>query len=551
MLGSIRKHSSSIFIKIFLTVLALAFVICFGMSDIIRRVTGKDYVLKVGKYKISPIEFKFEKSQKREMLRGNSVDEKTQTLYLLHQLIWDNLKDQAAQGFGFLVSDYTIKDYISGMYEFRDRSGRFDGNMLRRFLAAIKLPEPAFIELSRRNIQEALIRFPFRYVSVEAEYKGYMTSLLEKRKVGFIRIVPGSFKIDLTPSAEELEEFYSNHSDLFMTEEIRSFKLLTLKESDIEKKIQISEDDIKDAYEYSPEKDLKTFDELKEELILDLKNERLQNEIDELTRQIEDELMNKDIIEVSKNFNLDVIEVHDVNEFNKNAQNKDVISVAFKDDVLKTAFSTEDGSESPFSESLDKKERILWLVHIDKIVPKHIKPFEEVKDQVKKAWEKEKQHEAAFELAKKITESVNKDTALSELAKTYSRDYQITDDFNRVGEIEDPKSKKDKSSKIENKHASFISEIFEDAFLLTKNSASYKEIKGEYFVYQPTDLIYTEPSDKKLRASYYRELLKDTTDDLYQQLISYLSKKYEVKINFDVLKEINEEIDPEDLKGIF
>ena len=64
MLEFIRKHSSSLGVKIFLTVLALTFVFWFGISDIIRKVTGKDYIVKIGNIKISPERFKHEKAKK-------------------------------------------------------------------------------------------------------------------------------------------------------------------------------------------------------------------------------------------------------------------------------------------------------------------------------------------------------------------------------------------------------------------------------------------------------------------------------------------------------
>jgi hypothetical protein len=62
MLEFIRRHSQSIIVKAFLTILALTFVLFFGISDVIRRFIGKDYVVKIGSTKISPMELKIEKA---------------------------------------------------------------------------------------------------------------------------------------------------------------------------------------------------------------------------------------------------------------------------------------------------------------------------------------------------------------------------------------------------------------------------------------------------------------------------------------------------------
>ncbi|MDR1561197.1 MAG: SurA N-terminal domain-containing protein, partial [Holosporaceae bacterium] len=53
MLELIRRHSNSIIVKFFLTVLALTFIFCFGISDVIRKIVGKDYIVKIGNVKIS------------------------------------------------------------------------------------------------------------------------------------------------------------------------------------------------------------------------------------------------------------------------------------------------------------------------------------------------------------------------------------------------------------------------------------------------------------------------------------------------------------------
>ena len=62
---------------------------------------------------------------------------------------------------------------------------------------------------------------------------------------------------------------------------------------------------------------------------------------------------------------------------------------------------------------------------------------------------------------------------------------------------------------------------------------------------------YDEKSERDNKRMRYNSLLQDNSGDMYQQLIGYLSKKYEVKVNYDVLKEVDESIDPTALDDVF
>ena len=152
MLEFIRRHSQSIIVKAFLIILALTFVLFFGISDVIRRFTGKDYVAKIGSAKIDTMKLKIEKTKRIGMLRdrGQDINGKDLTFAVLHQLIWENIVDQAAHEYGIVISDETIKNYISGMNMFRNKDGSFNANLLHGFLQRIQVQKPCFLNLLKR-----------------------------------------------------------------------------------------------------------------------------------------------------------------------------------------------------------------------------------------------------------------------------------------------------------------------------------------------------------------------------------------------------------------
>ena len=532
MLEFIRKHSSSLGVKIFLTVLALTFVFCFGISDIIRKVTGRDYIVKIGRLKISPEMFKVEKAKKMNLLRDKSekIDDAVLTNEVLHSLIWDNIINGAAKEFGFVISDTTMKNYIRGMALFRDEQGRFNPNLLRGFLQKLRVPEERFIESSRRTIKEALIQAPIKFISVAPEADTYIKANLEKRTIDYVVLNPSSFKVAETPTRDDLESFYEEHQDDFTVEETRSLHIVELKESDIEKTIQISEDELKDAYDFSSEKDERSFDDMKAELTANLRQEKLQSTTDDITRQIEDALMaGEELKTVAEKFNLKMSSVKNV----KLSDTKAVANIPYGNDVLTVAFSIDEGTDSSFSEALDsKKERVLWLVHVDSITPKHAEAFEKVVDKVKEAWIKGKQNELAHAMANDFVEKVNAGGSLKTLASKEGKICETSVAFDRFGKISD---KKKSSDIIESEHKA--------AFDLAKGKCTSHDLNGNVVVYCLNQIIPAKNIDKEERKKLYAELYKDMTTDIYQQLVGHLSKKYNVTINYEMLKAFNEPIE--------
>ena len=72
--------------------------------------------------------------------------------------------------------------------------------------------------------------------------------------------------------------------------------------------------------------------------------------------------------------------------------------------ILHTAFSLEEASDSPFTQS---PEGVSYLVRVDKVIPSSFQPFEEIKDRVLKVWTENEQLRTAQEKAKAYVKSFN------------------------------------------------------------------------------------------------------------------------------------------------
>lgn len=527
MLEKIRNCSSSPIVKALLIILAFTFLFFFGITDIIRRVTGNDYVIKVGSVKISPVQFKMEKAKKINMLKKHDVDEKKLTTELLHNLIWENIINIAAKEYGLVVSDNTMMRYIGSMQMFRDANGRFNSNLLRGFLQKINVPEAMFLESSKREIKSAIIKSPFTGISVNNELQVYANAKNEKRSVTFVKINPASFRITDTPTGDDLEQFYLDHSEDFMIDESRDFSLVIMKESDLAKKIVITDDELRDAYEHSSGRDERSFEDMKKELEEELNREKLESITNEFCRNIEDELVGgAEVASVAKKYNLKLIKVTSA-EANKA---KELEKLPYKLDVLNVAFSTEESLDSSFSEAINGKDRVLWLVHVDSVTPRHKADFEKIKNKVTASWIKDQQYHQALDLAE-AWKAKGGNKKLSDLAEDARRHYNVTALFGRDGKC------------MENsEHVDFIEKIHDDVFKLNKNDIASLEIDGNIVVYQLTQVFAPSTEDSDI-SERYKELTKDVVDDMYQQLVGYLSKEYKVTVNKETLREINEEVD--------
>ena len=204
MLELIRKYANSIVVKIFLTILAGSFFLFFGFSYIVDRIKGRDYVIKIANTKISPQAFKIERMKKLEMLQRispNKVDDSQVTAGIVHQLVWDNIIDLAAQDNGLIVTDSTMYDYIKNLDMFRTEDGRFNAAHLRAFLQKIQVPESIFLESQKREIKSHILKHPLRYVSVLDELDVFINAEFEKRSINVAKIDPAKIQIKDVPSA--------------------------------------------------------------------------------------------------------------------------------------------------------------------------------------------------------------------------------------------------------------------------------------------------------------------------------------------------------------
>ncbi len=542
MLELIRKYSRSIVVKVLLTILAASFFLFFGFSFVVDKLTGRDYVVKIANKKMSPQAFKYEKDKRLNAInkRFENLDTKELSNKIFYQMIWENVISLAADDFGIIVSDPTLYNHISNMDEFRTKDGRFNIANLRRFIQALGMSEGEFLDFYKREIKSHIIQFPFRYISLMDEFNYYLKIKTEKRSIKFLEIDPLSFRITETPTKESLEQFYIDNSEKFEIPEKRSFDVLVLSMDKVEKNIQILQEEIieraRDFYgdDYT-EKSLEKF--MKTEEFVSFKQERISEAAEEITRQVQDDLVSGSTVEeVVSKYGLSSLNVKNVafDESNK-------IALPFKKDVMTVAFGSDEKEVGDFNEAEDSNKKLVqWLVYVSDIIPKHIESIDQAKEKVELEWRRNQQNSKAFTVANEIVFKVMKGEKLSDLAKKGKYNIRSTAYFDREGQTSNDRNKSE-----------VIEDLFEESFSKVRDDVGIKKINGKVFVYQLNEIKYDKKSEKDNKQKYYVELMRDVTEDMYQQLIGYLSKRYEVKINYDILQKVDEAVDPSVFDDMF
>ena len=173
-----------------------------------------------------------------------------------------------------------------------------------------------------------------------------------------------------------------------------------------------------------------TFEEAKPELEKKLLKDRAQGAIFDLHDRIEDErAAGTQLSEVANKFKL-TYQVFDQVDRQGKRPDGTTVDLPEKSDLLKAAFATEVGVEN---DPLDAKdEGLIWYEALG-ITPQQLKPFDQVKDKVKKDWSLDQQRTRLAKYTDDLVKQLNAGKSLEELAKDLNTQVMVTEPLKRDG----------------------------------------------------------------------------------------------------------------------
>jgi peptidyl-prolyl cis-trans isomerase D len=263
MLQAIRSKASSFAAKLLFVVLIVTFVVWgvnfSGLVSLFGGTAANTVVATVGGREISIPQVNQQVQAQLDRMRsvlGTSIDaEQAKQLGILDQaldgMINNNLVELEIKRLGLAIGDEAVRDAILGNPAFRNQAGAFDRNVYSQMLAAEHLTDQDFTALQRTELLRAQLTSALAdgmtppKELVDALYR----SRAERRVADLVTLPPSAAGTVPAPTEAQLDEYYNAHKDRFEAPERRSFDVAMLRLDDVAAGIEISEDQLKDAFD--------------------------------------------------------------------------------------------------------------------------------------------------------------------------------------------------------------------------------------------------------------------------------------------------------------
>lgn len=255
MLQILREKKSGLFVKIVLGIVVLGFSF-FGIESYFVSQTSTDVAV-VGKDAISQDQFRErfgEYRQQMTRMMGDRVDgEFFQRIevkrQVLDQLVNEQVLLNANEELGLSVPADAVRREIAAIEAFQ-QDGRFDPSRYRTILAGQGMTPLGFEQRIRQDL--AVRALPGSVTAsalvTDADVDAYLRLRDQTRDFSFITLEkpePASTEI----AANEIEAFYKDHQDDFMTPEQVSLQYIELDAAKLEVAVQPDEATLRDRYE--------------------------------------------------------------------------------------------------------------------------------------------------------------------------------------------------------------------------------------------------------------------------------------------------------------
>lgn len=257
MLESLRKGSKNIFVKAFMGVLALSFVI-WGVGDVFRG-RSSNSIAKIGDMELSYSEFS--DSLQREITRyqqilGRSLtDEQIEQFNIkrnvLNHLIDSKLIRLRARDLKVMVGDEAVMDQIMSNSIFFDDHGKFSKENFDLILRSNGINKASYIDSLKEDTAISLLIDSV--AAHPASMQGQAKILYEHRneqRIADLLVVPANYVKEVgEPSDADLIQYYQEHADKFTVPELREVSYITFGMQNVKDDIKVSEDELRAEYE--------------------------------------------------------------------------------------------------------------------------------------------------------------------------------------------------------------------------------------------------------------------------------------------------------------
>ena len=257
MLQAIRSKATSFLVKILFGLLIVTFGL-WGIGDIFRSGSSDTTVAKVGGRSISADQLNQQVQTQLDRLRGlfgGSIDaDQAKQLGVVDQalqgLIQTKLVELEINRLGLAIGDQAVRDAIVANPAFHNQAGAFDRTIYNQVLSTNHLTDPQFEAMQRGDLLKTQLSSALAdgMTPPKALVDTLYRARAERRVADILTLPPSAAGTVAKPTEAQIDEFYHAHQDRFQAPERRSFEVAMLRLDDLAAGIEVSDDELKQAY---------------------------------------------------------------------------------------------------------------------------------------------------------------------------------------------------------------------------------------------------------------------------------------------------------------
>ncbi|WP_445372793.1 SurA N-terminal domain-containing protein [Methylomonas sp. HW2-6] len=361
--------------------------------------------------------------QYAQNLAGMKFDEETLKKQALEKLVRDEVLLQYVQNENLIVSDDTARDFIQSL-EYFQKDGKFDKTQYQTLLGSQGMSSAEFVN----RIKKALVMEQFQRAIIDssfatpAEIAGFFKIQNQTRDIEYVTVP--LVQVSQQPGDDELTAYYQQHQDDYRTDEQVSVEYVELSVDKLASGIAADDEQLKAYYE-DQKAQFTTQERRKISHILFAFGKDKDADAQALQRAVKakQDLQTKDFAALAA-------EVSDDKLTAKNGGDLGLFNVG----VMEKAF--EDAASKLKLGEISEPVRSAFgyhLIKVTELVPGETKPYEAVKAEVAKAYQKSQAETKFNTLAEKLAEvSYENPDSLAAAADLLGGPVQKTAEFTRA-----------------------------------------------------------------------------------------------------------------------
>jgi peptidyl-prolyl cis-trans isomerase D len=526
-LDTLRKGAARTLGLILVSLLVVSFAI-WGIADIFRGY-GRQTLITVGDTKITPQDYMRAqqdvlRSMSQQAGRSLSLQEARAAgldQRVLERLIGGAAVDTHANHLGLGISDDALLAQIMKDPSFQDSEGNFSPLAFQAALRNIGMSEAGYLYLLReQSLRRQLLVTVGEVANSPKALVDALNRFNEERRVLKYVLVPKSAAEAIAdPTDQDLKTYYDNHQPKFTQPEFRKVGLIAVTPDTVKDQLNITEADIKAAYE--SKKDTLGKPERRHVQQIALPN------MDEAKKAHEKIAGGTDFVEVAKGLGLSETDI-DLGTVTK-ADLADPV-------IAEEAFKLE---KDAVSEPLTGKLGGVVLIRVTEIQPGKMLTYEEAKGDLEKDMVKERASGAIFDVHDKVEDELAAGSTLEESAGKLKLEYQVIDQIDREGR------KPDGSTVTLPAQKDLLNGIFATDAGIENDPIDARDEGVIWY-----EVLGVTPEQLKPFDQVREEVEKDWRDEETRNQVAKFAQKLVTELNSgsktleDVAKELNTEVLP-------